>query len=118
MNTQIYLQQLNKWQDILAGLRQENSMLKIKLSELVDNSVMTDFLLKAEALNNELIINDETIEVLSGSVGHLQGNLHVPGNIESKNSGTKLSSLASDIEKFRKRFNSLKSRFQKDFMIT
>lgn len=114
MNTQIYLQQLNKWQEILADLQQENSMLKIRLSELVDNSVMTDFLLKAEVLNNELIINDETIEVLLGSVGHLQERMEPARNQKPGISSTKLSSLASDIEKFRKRFNSLKSRFQKD----
>lgn len=115
MNTQIHLQQLNAWEEALHDLEQENAMLKIKLSELVDNSVMADFLHKAELLNNELIANDESVTVLLSTVNHLQENIEIPEKQNTKSSDIKLSSLAADIEKFRNRFSSMKHRFQKEF---
>lgn len=67
--------QINQLIKQLISIRQENAMFKIRLSELVDKSVMTDFLSRAEKFNNELIANDESIALLFDSATHIQKKL-------------------------------------------
>ncbi|MBN9351408.1 MAG: hypothetical protein J0H55_12070 [Chitinophagaceae bacterium] len=114
-STQI-IQQLKNWQTLLTALRHENSLLKIKLSELVDNSVMSDFLDKAETLNNELISNDQTITLLLSLSDQLQSQIpNCPTH--DKVLELRQKELESDIRKFAERFRSLSTYFQKDLNV-
>lgn len=115
MSTQTYLQQLRSWQQMLTDLQQENAMLKIKLSELVDKSVMADFLQKAEALHAELIINDESLLVLLNSVIHLSETTQGIDQQYPKINHVKIRNLQTDIRKYKARFTALTDRFHKEF---
>lgn len=117
MRGQNYLQQLKSWQESLINLQHENAMLKIKLSELVDNSVMSDFLQKAESLHAELISNDESLTVLLDSVNHLSAAISSEKKMDLPKAKVKVSQISSDIHKYRKRFTMLSGRFQKEFFV-
>ena len=98
----------------LINIRQENAAFKFRLSVLVDKSVMSDFLNKAEKFHNELIANDESIVLLIDSANHIKKQL-------SKNDPTiqsryleKKEQLARDLSAFQGRFALLKTRFENE----
>lgn len=62
---------IRQWLSKLDNLRHKNAACKIALSEIVDKSVFSDFLLKAENIHNELMANDESIVLLMDSANEL-----------------------------------------------
>ncbi len=103
--------QINDWLNLLNNIKQENTMYKIVLSNLVDNSVMSEFLLKAEGIHNDLITNDLSISLLTDSILNLRSRL--------ENKDPKTLSLISnqkvqiedDIKNLKNRFNLVRNWF-------
>lgn len=52
------------WLRLIEFFRQENALLKYRLSEMVDNSEDTGFLQMAEYFQNELLLKDEALKKL------------------------------------------------------
>lgn len=52
------------WQKSLDSFRQENALLKYRLSEMVDNNEGSNFLQLAEYFQNELLLIDDTLKKL------------------------------------------------------
>lgn len=52
------------WERSLEFFRQENALLKYRLSEMVDNNEEKKFLQMAEYFQNELLLKDETLNKL------------------------------------------------------
>lgn len=57
-------QEHESWQRTMEFLRQENALLKYRLSELVDHNEENHFLQTAEYFQNELLIKDEMLKKL------------------------------------------------------
>lgn len=114
MNPVTKKSQLRNWQDMLLHLRQENALLKMKLSELVDNSVMSDYLSRAEVLNNELILNDNTITLLLTMTDRLYNEADKENRVYDTEMETRQKNLGKDIDKFSKRLRKLSYNLQED----
>lgn len=99
--------EINQWIRQLENLRHKNAAYKIALSEMVDKSVFSDFLSKAELLHNELIANDESIFLLTDSANHLLSNSGRGNNISDDAFSTKKKQLAHDIRILSQRFDQL-----------
>lgn len=104
--------QINDWLHLLNNIRHENAMFKIALSNLVDNSVMSDFLLKAEGIHNELIANDLSISLLTDSV------LNLRSRLDKKEPASLISNqkiqIADDIRNLTNRFSQVKLWFNQE----
>lgn len=98
----------------LINIRQENAMFKFRLSELVDRSVMSDFLSKAEKFHNELIANDESIALLIDSANHIKKQLSKSDPGIQMQFLEKREQLARDLSAFQGRFSLLKARFESE----
>ncbi|MEO5909023.1 MAG: hypothetical protein ABIR50_11640, partial [Ginsengibacter sp.] len=57
-------QEHESWQRTIEFLRQENALLKYRLSEMVDNNEENNFLQIAEYFQNELLIKDDMLKIL------------------------------------------------------
>ena len=57
-------QEHKSWQRTIEFLRQENALLKYRLSEMVDNNEENYFLQTAEYFQNELLIKDDMLKKL------------------------------------------------------
>lgn len=115
MSTAIYISELENWQNQLTNLRQENAMLKFQLSELVDKSVLSDFLKKAEFFHNEFLANDESIRLILDTVKHQYSKIR-NRKISLEEALEKRSQLTQTIEKFEGRFVSLNQQFNNDML--
>lgn len=58
----------NSWKRRLEFFKQENALLKYRLSEMVDSSEGTNFLQMAEYFQNELLLKDEGLKKLTTSL--------------------------------------------------
>lgn len=110
MSTAIFIGQLESWQKRLVMLRQENAMLKFRLSELVDKSVLSDFLNRAEYFHSELLANDESISHIMDMIKEHNAKLKSGNTANSDQQQV----LALIIEKFECRFNRLRKQFDQD----
>ncbi|MCO5287676.1 MAG: hypothetical protein M9898_14810 [Chitinophagaceae bacterium] len=108
------LTELDKWLEKIISFQQENTALKLRLSELVDGSIYTDFLQKAESLNNELLANDESLQLITDSARNLEELLHQSPENNNASIIQKKTDLKKDIDAFTKRFSQLKRRFLTD----
>lgn len=91
-------------------------MLKFTLSELVDKSVMSDFLSKAEIIHNELIANDESLLLLISSATQIFSNLKSTSMRDSVPCVIKQQQLQDDFKIFETRFTTLKKRFNAEML--
>lgn len=107
--------QIKKWLKQLDELRHKNAVFKIMLSEMVDKSVLSDFLLKAETMHNELIANDESIELLTDSANYLMSKLNGESNDAGKYLTDKRIQLSYDIQSLLNRFEQLEQTFEKEY---
>ncbi len=57
-------QEHESWQRTIEFLRQENALLKYRLSEMVDNNEENNFLQIAEYFQNELLLKDDMLKIL------------------------------------------------------
>lgn len=105
------------WQRMLEFFRQENALLKYRLSDLVDNNEQTHFLSLAEYFQNELLLKDETLNRLIKSVSELNAQLnkitnkHIPDELICRQE-----KLRNDILQFEKRFLDLSNEFNEKML--
>ena len=64
VNKNQFMQEHTAWQRRLEFFRQENALLKYRLSEMVDHNEEKDFLQMAEYCQNELLVKDEVLNKL------------------------------------------------------
>lgn len=110
--------QINQWLKELSDIRQENAMFKFTLSEMVDKSVMADFLARAEKMHNELIANDDSLELLIDTATHIQDRLNNGSSTMRVDYLAKKDDLQRNLTTFRARFEMLKKQFNKEMLIS
>lgn len=102
------------WIRSLEFFKQENSLLKNRLAEVVDQQADRDFLALAEQFQNKFIIKDEFIDELRHDV-----NIQLQEIVKTDDSSTnqklikKQEKLRNEMEYFEKEFSSLKNEFNK-----
>ncbi len=82
---------------------------------MVDKSVLSDFLSKAEAIHNELIANDESIGLLTDTANQLLSKLDDQMNFTHKFYTDKRNQLSIDIQSLLNRFEHLKQTFENEY---
>ena len=101
-----YRHENEAWERLLDFLKQENAFLKIRLSELIDNSIDKKTLAFAEHFQNLFILKDEFIDKrlidIHEQEKNFRKNLKVVANQEK---------LRKDIQQLEKRFFDLKKEF-------
>lgn len=95
------------WERGLEFFRQENSLLKYRLSEMVDSNEETDFLQMAEYFQNELLLKDEMLNELIKDLQWFTANFD--GLPKDKNQAEK---IVLKHEKFRDQI----LQFEKNFL--
>jgi len=105
------------WQRILEFFRQENALLKYRLSDLVDHNEQRHFLSIAEYFQNELLLKDEALNQLIKSVSELNAELNkitdkdIPDELLSRQE-----KLRNDILQFEKKFLDLSNKFNEKML--
>jgi seryl-tRNA synthetase len=102
------------WIRLLDFFKQENSFLKNRLSEVVDNSTDKEFLALAEHFQNQFIIKDEYIDELRHDINEQDSKL--PQNKATfldEKLKLQQEKLSNEMEYFEKDFNLLKNEFNK-----
>jgi hypothetical protein len=94
------------WERSLEFFRQENTLLKYRLSEMVDNIEENKFLQMAEYFQNELLIKDEMLNELTKCLQEFAGKMNVVRNQKgrSKELICEQDTLRKDILQFEKKF--------------
>lgn len=105
------------WERSLDFFKQENSYLKTRLSEVVDQLSDNEFLALAEHFQNQFIIKDEFIQELQHDI-HVQEDLLREGFIKKSASLDpktikKQEKLRNEIEYLEKDFARLRNEFNK-----
>jgi hypothetical protein len=105
------------WQRMLEFFRQENALLKYRLSDLVDNNEQNDFLSIAEYFQNEFLLKDEALNRLIKIVSELNAELN---KMTDKNIPDELiyqqEKLRNDILQFEKKFLDLSNEFNEKML--
>ncbi len=101
------------WERSLEFFRQENALLKYRLSEMVDENGENEFLQMAEYFQNELLIKDEKLNTLiknlnefAGKFGAMRNQNNLPERVIAKHY-----KLRNDILQFEKNFLHLSKEF-------
>jgi hypothetical protein len=102
------------WQRELEFFKQENALLKYRLSEIVDENEASDILLMAEYFQNELLLKDEMIgrmtralEELSEKFNKYDSSASLPAKMISRHQDcrSRVLQLESNFLKLSKDFN-------------
>ena len=102
------------WVRMLDFFKQENSFLKTRLSEVLDDSSDKNFLALAEQFQNKFILKDEFIDELRHDINQQDLNLYDNTENAGENKLTKhQEKLRNEMEYFEKEFNKLKNEFNK-----
>lgn len=107
--------ELMSWLRLIEFYRQENALLKYRLSELVDNNDENNFLQVAEHFQNEFLLKDEALKRLIKS---LQEYSDMVENAEAI-SARLLSShnlLRKEIRQFEKKYSGLSTDFNQKML--
>ena len=104
------LKEIDSWKKILEDLRQQNALLKYRLSEIVDDNEDRNFLQLAEYFQNELLLNDEMLKKLMKDFQEITG-IVKPNEAISDNRHESLVKLHGDILKFKKKYLTLSKEF-------
>jgi hypothetical protein len=109
-----FLHENKTWCRLLDFFKQENSYLKNRLSEVVDNSTDKEFLALAEQFQNKFIIKDEYIDELKRDIIRQEYILNELNEFlpDEKITGIQ-SKFRNEMEYFEKDFNQLKNGFNK-----
>lgn len=106
------------WQRSLEFFRQENALLKYRLSEMVDNNDQNHFLPIAEYFQNKLLLKDEALNRLMKSVSEfdielnkVSGTKKVPENFIRQQE-----KMRNDILQFEKKFLNLSNEFNEKML--
>ena len=102
------------WNRMLEFFKQENTFLKNRLSEVLDNSTDKEFLALAEHFQNRFIIKDEYIDELRHDINEQDKKLtESTANYIDINLIKRQEKLRNEMEYFEKDFNKLKNEFNK-----
>jgi len=104
------LKEPDSWKKILEDLRQQNALLKYRLSEIVDDSEDRNFLQLAEYFQNELLLKDEMLKKLMKDFQEITGN-NKPDEAISDNRRENLVKLRGEILQFKKKYLTLSKEF-------
>ena len=107
--------ELSSWLRLIEFFRQENALLKYRLSELVDNNDDRNFLQIAEYFQNEFLLKDERLKRL---IKELQdyAELIENGKSELSNHLSAHIRLRKCIHEFQKKYSSLSSEFNEKML--
>ncbi len=102
------------WTRLLEFFKQENTFLKNRLAEVVDQRMDKEFLVLAETFQNKFIIKDEYIDELRNDINIQDEHLKEGKNLFDDNKLSKhQEKLRNEMEYFEKDFNKLKNEFNK-----
>ena len=110
------LQECMAWERLLDFFKQENSHLKIRLSEVLDNKTDKDFLALAEHFQNQFILKDEFVDEMSHDVREQEQNLVTLADKKAtieENLIKKQQKIRNEMEFLEKDFNRIKNEFNK-----
>lgn len=107
------LQEQEAWKRSLEFYKQENALLKYRLSEMVDKSEGDQFLQTAEYFQNEFLIKDEWLHRLSQSLQSIQEKVSAVSGInqEDKKASNLQEELRHQIGQFEHDFIRLSDDF-------
>ncbi|MEO8822788.1 MAG: hypothetical protein ABI366_04375 [Ginsengibacter sp.] len=116
INSQIK-HELRSWLRLIEFFRQENALLKYRLSELVDNSDDGNFVQIAEYFQNEFLLKDEALKRL---ITDLQDHSDIVEDREtfSENLLGKHSSLRNHIQQFEEKYSKLSTEFNEKMLLS
>lgn len=100
-----------RWEILLSSLKNENTFLMLKLSEVLDGRVGKEFILKAEYFQNEFIAKDENIKDMENDI---KAELKLINNTKDKlpiKNLLKHEKLKNEIKYFERNFSNLKTEF-------
>ena len=110
------VQECMAWERLLDFFKQENSHLKIRLSEVLDNKTDKDFLALAEHFQNQFILKDEFVDEMSHDVREQEQNLVTLADKKAtieENLIKKQQKIRNEMEFLEKDFNRMKNEFNK-----
>jgi len=99
------------WLRSLEFFKQENALLKYRLSEMVDNNEDDLFLQMAEHFQNELLLKDELLNTLLKDLHGLQNSEKLSDKMISRQN-----KLRNEILEFEKSFLHLSNEFNKKLL--
>lgn len=102
-----------RWEILLSTLKNENALLMLKLSEVLDGKVDKAFILKAEYFQNEFIVKDEYIKEIEKDIKAALQLINISKNKLPVKILSKHEKLRNEIKHFQKNFSSLKTEFEK-----
>lgn len=110
----------NSWKRKLEFFKQENALLKYRLSEMVDSYEGTSFLQMAEYFQNELLLKDEGLNKLTTSLQEFVNDGEEVRNQERYEEEliAKQNELRKKFLKFEKTFLSLSNEFNEKMLRT
>lgn len=102
------------WTRLLDFFKQENAILKNRLSEVVDQRGDKDFLALVEQFQNRFVLKDEYIDELRHDINALDQELsESAGGIPTAKIIQRQEKLRNEMEYFEKDFSELKNEFNK-----
>ena len=110
------VQECMAWERLLDFFKQENSHLKIRLSEVLDDKTDKDFLALAEHFQNQFILKDEFVDEMSHDVREQEKTLVVVAEkkaIIEERLIKKQQKIRNEMEFLEKDFNRMKNEFNK-----
>jgi hypothetical protein len=114
LNTGQFQHENKTWRRLLDFFKQENTFLKNRLAEVLDQNMDKDFLALAEHFQNKFIIKDEYIDELRHDINIQQNNLPLADEILADRKLIKhQQKLRNEMEYFEKDFSRLKNEFNK-----
>lgn len=110
------LQECMAWERLLDFFKQENSYLKTRLSEVLDNKTDKDFLALAELFQNQFILKDEFVYEMLDDVKEQGKNLNILADKKAtieEHLIKKQKKIRNEMEFLEKDFNRIKNEFNK-----
>jgi len=107
--------ELTSWLRLIEFLRQENALLKYRLSELVDNSDDPNFLQIAEYFQNEFLIKDEALKKLIKDLRDYSDIIQKQEQVLTHPLITH-NKLRKEISQFQEKYSSLSTEFNKKML--
>lgn len=113
-NKYFLIAEYKRWEIVLSSLKNENTFLMLKLSEVLDSKVDKDFILKAEYFQNEFIVKDGYVKEMENDI---KAELLLISNANDEITSTKIVSrykkFKNELSYFERNFLNLKSDFDK-----
>lgn len=113
-NPDQFLHENKTWKRLLEFFKQENSFLKTRLAEVVDQRTDKEFLALAEHFQNKFIVKDEYIDELRHDINIQEETLiQKDGSLTDSKTIKRQEKLRNEMEYFEKDFSNLRNEFNK-----